>query len=343
MRWSIASPLALFDFVKDAAGDRCYIGFYNSGSDYRINIPDTGLFSSGVLGNWRIEWDTGGTHLYLNNSSVGTIGVAQTIPTGFESLYIGAYTDGSGSASGEISDLGQWNRRLSTDEEFILEATGCPLHVPLGLVRYSPIIGRHSPEIDLVGGENLTLTGTPAAASHPRIFLPYAQSDYFVAGALTHYSLTADVGAFTETGQAANLLYGRKLTSDVGAFALAGQAANLLYARLLAADVGAFTLAGQDAGLLKGKTLTADVGTFALAGQDVAFRTGYALTANTGVFTESGQAADLRTTKILSAAHGSFTLSGQDATLTAAGVVTIPSGRLFRVSRETRIFRVPPQ
>lgn len=196
MRWSIASPLALFDFVKDAAGDRCYIGFYNSGSDYRINIPDTGLFSSGVLGNWRIEWDTGGTHLYLNNSSVGTIGVAQTIPTGFESLYIGAYTDGSGSASGEISDLGQWNRRLSTDEEFILEATGCPLHVPLGLVRYSPIIGRHSPEIDLVGGENLTLTGTPAAAPHPRIFLPYAQSDYFVAGALTHYSLTADVGAF---------------------------------------------------------------------------------------------------------------------------------------------------
>lgn len=330
-----------------------YVGWY-AGSDSRITVSDSGFFASGVWANHLYDWDDSADlqHVYVDNTLKGTSSTPFTVFGSHAALVVGAapavgfiaLNEGDYPGDGDIAEWARWDRVLTADERAILHSTGCPLHVPRGLVRYYPIIGRNSPEIGLTGGgENLAVTGTPAAAPHPRIFLPYGPTEYFGAATLTHYTLTADVGTFTETGQAANLLYGRKLTSDVGTFALAGQAASLLYARLLAADVGAFTLAGQAAGLLKGKTLTADVGTFALTGQDVAFRKGYALTASTGVFTESGQAADLRTTKILSAAHGSFTLSGQDATLTAAGVVTIPSGRLFRVSRETRIFRVPPQ
>lgn len=40
------------------------------------------------------------------------------------------------------------------------------------------------------------------------------------------YTLSGAAGSFTESGQAASLLYGRRLAADVGAFVLAGQAAS---------------------------------------------------------------------------------------------------------------------
>lgn len=345
--WSYQSDDGTTQLHIQRYSDNNFYAGWNGTQVSRVTVADTGLISAGNWYNVLLTWDDVADEVkfYIDNSLIGTSTAAFTAHTTAAELSVGA---GAGSelgirpADADIAEFARWDRVLTAEERTTLQVTGCPLHMLRSLVRYYPLVGKNSPEVDLIAASDLALTGTPAAAAHPRIFLPYAQSDYFVSGA-THYTLTADVGAFTLSGQAANLLYGRKLTSDVGTFALAGQTANLLYARKLAADVAAFTLAGQAAGLLKGKTLTADVGTFALAGQDVEFRTGYALTADTGVFTESGQAAALRTTKILSAAHGSFTLSGQDATLTAAGVVTIPSGRLFRVSRETRIFRVPPQ
>lgn len=107
------------------------------------------------------------------------------------------------------------------------------------------------------------------------------------------YTLTADAGAFSLSGQAATLRIDRRLTADAGAFALTGQAAGLLKVRTLVADAGAFSLSGQPASLIVSRKLTAAAGSFALSGQDVTFNKGFRLVAAPGVFTITGFAAGL--------------------------------------------------
>lgn len=131
---------------------------------------------------------------------------------------------------------------------------------------------------------------------------------YVKPAAAGSYTLTADAGSFTLSGQDATLSKSRILTADAGAFTLTGQDATLARNRFLTADAGSFTLTGQDATL-----------TYAAAGS-------YTLVADAGSFTLSGQDATLLKTRILTADAGSFTLSGQSATLTWSGepIVSTP-------------------
>ncbi len=61
---------------------------------------------------------------------------------------------------------------------------------------------------------------------------------------------------------------GYSMTADVGNFTLSGQAVNLKYSSILAAQ-GSFTLTGQAVNLVKGFRITADVGNFTLTGEPV--------------------------------------------------------------------------
>ncbi len=74
--------------------------------------------------------------------------------------------------TGNLAEVGIWNVSLTAAELAILSKGYSPLFVgPSALVAYWPIVGRTSPEINLVGGGNGTLTGT-ANAAHPRIIMP---------------------------------------------------------------------------------------------------------------------------------------------------------------------------
>lgn len=87
-------------------------------------------------------------------------------------ITIGAYDDGSGEYwDGKIAEFGVWNRILSAAEADILGKGFSPLFIPRGLVFYAPLVGKYSPEIDIVGGGSGTITGA-TAASHPRIIYP---------------------------------------------------------------------------------------------------------------------------------------------------------------------------
>ena len=103
-------------------------------------------------------------------------------------------------------------------------------------------------------------------APQPRVFFLQAQSGG------TSYTLAADVGAFTLSGQDAGLLAGRTVAGDAGSFALSGQDAGLYVGRKVTGDAGAFAFTGQDADLVYTQpgvyTLAADAGSFALNGQD---------------------------------------------------------------------------
>jgi hypothetical protein len=128
--------------------------------------------------------------------------------------------------------------------------------------------------------------------------------------------LTADVGAFTLSGQAVS--FDQALSAGTGAFTLAGQ--DVAFGITLAADVGAFVLAGQDVSFAD--TMQADVGSFTLAGQDVAF--GLALAADVGAFTLSGQ--DVSFGDTMAADVGAFVFAGQDANLLTGSSFSVDVG-----------------
>ena len=95
-----------------------------------------------------------------------------------------AYQGGAGTRigyfGGSICEVGYWDVALTDDEVLLLSRGFSPTFVrPANLIAYYPLLGRTSPEIDLVGGFNLTLTGT-SVSDHPRILLPQSS---FVAAA----------------------------------------------------------------------------------------------------------------------------------------------------------------
>ena len=84
-----------------------------------------------------------------------------------------------------IAECGMWNVALTDAEVAILAKGYSPLMVrPQSLVAYWPLIGRTSPEIDLVSSYNMTLVNAPTAAAHQRIiYPPNMQSGLTIPGA----------------------------------------------------------------------------------------------------------------------------------------------------------------
>lgn len=97
-------------------------------------------------------------------------------------------------ANGDFAEAGLWDVAL-TDEEVAILADGySPLFVrPESLIGYWPLIGNYSPEIDLVGGRDLTLSGTPAKAAHCRVIYPKHRGLKWAAAAVTNVTGTASI------------------------------------------------------------------------------------------------------------------------------------------------------
>lgn len=146
------------------------------------------------------------------------------------------------------------------------------------------------------------------------------------ANTLANRVVTGEAGSFVLTGQNAGLLAGRKVTGEAAAFALSGQDAGTRATRTTQGEAGAFTFTGQSAGLIAARKVAGEAGTFTLAGQDATLTYspvgGFSLSAETAAFSFAGQSANLRATRLLSGDTASFVLTGQEANLTqsAAGV-----------------------
>lgn len=111
---------------------------------------------------------------YRNGASKGTNATANApaASTGVTVGGNGVPTTPTALFPGLIAEIGVWNVALS-DAEVALLATGeLPSFVrPDDLVAYWPLIGNTSPEVDLVDGVNLTISGSPAAAAHPTMIV----------------------------------------------------------------------------------------------------------------------------------------------------------------------------
>ena len=112
--------------------------------------------------------------VYIDNGSVGNSTVSKG-PANFDRTIIGqiGHSSQGNYFSGLIAEAAVWNIALNTSERQMLADGFSPLWVrPDSLVNYWPLIGRYSPEIDVVGGINLTLTNTPSVGEHTRIIYP---------------------------------------------------------------------------------------------------------------------------------------------------------------------------
>lgn len=107
--------------------------------------------------------------------------------------------------SGMIAEVAIWNIALTDVEVALLAKKISPLMVrPDSLVMYVPIMGKYSPEIDLVGGRDFTVTGA-TTSQHPRIMYPYNRRNrkYVVAaggGEAHHHTLLHLIMGLSFTG-----------------------------------------------------------------------------------------------------------------------------------------------
>lgn len=85
---------------------------------------------------------------------------------------------------------------------------------------------------------------------------------------LTAYTLLAETGSFTLTGNDASLRADRKLIAETGSFVLTGNDSSLRADRKLIAETGSFALTGYDAILKKFSRIIAETGVFTLTGID---------------------------------------------------------------------------
>lgn len=135
------------------------------------------------------------------------------------------------------------------------------------------------------------------------------------------YTMTADSGSFTLTGNATGLQAGRKMVAASATYTLTGNASTLTVARKLAAATGSFTLTGNAAGLKAARKLVAASGAFTLTGNAATLTytpAGYTYTmsAAAGTFTLTGNATALQVARKMTAGTGGFTLTGNDVTFT---------------------------
>lgn len=131
---------------------------------------------------------------------------------------------------------------------------------------------------------------------------------------LGHFVISIGTGAFTLTGNTANLLRSRIISPSPGTFAETGQGVTLLWNRRLAASAGSFLETGFAQSLLRSRVLHVDAGSFAETGFEASLLRGLRIQADAGLFTLSGDIA-LRYDRSLDAAFGLFVLDGEDVGL----------------------------
>ena len=169
------------------------------------------------------------------------------------------------------------------------------------------------------------------------------------------YTLAADQGTYTLTGQDAILRYGHVLMAAAGSYTLTGQDATLSRDRRIACATGSYTITGQAASLLATRVLfalpntriggtvysyfgfaalgqvafgqsvsdtaTTPAYTYTINGYDTVLRRGFSISADAGAYTLTGQSALGYFTRAIIAGTGTYTLTGQ----AAPSIITMPA------------------
>lgn len=103
-------------------------------------------------------------------ATIATTDTVSKSPSGVNQTYIGRNANTANYMNGNIAEAAIWNVALTQNEITMLSKGVNPLNIrPASIVAYWPLIGRASPELDPVGGFNMTLNGSPPQAAHPPV------------------------------------------------------------------------------------------------------------------------------------------------------------------------------
>jgi hypothetical protein len=185
---------AVFGFFNDGGfNDWLYLTKEDSGATSRVGVrcrEGSGALNPNfiVAGDTAITVSTwthiaatvsdGAQEVFLNGVSDGTAAnTAANQPT-LDRTTVGVNARSTGPTlslyfNGRIAECAAWPVVLD-DQEIAALAAGWPPHKirPASLIRYLPVMGRQSPEIDLANGLAYTLNGTASVIEHHRVLHP---------------------------------------------------------------------------------------------------------------------------------------------------------------------------
>ena len=159
------------------------VQYINDGSG---NVNNTASTSASV-GAWQhicaVFASATSRTVYHNGGGAATNTTSRT-PTGINRTTLGAFRFNLAADlfDGKFAEGAIWDAELSAAEVAILALGVSPTQIrPGSLVAYWPLIGRYSPEIDIVGRSELTLAGTPPPAiAHKNMYYPRRRSRHGV-------------------------------------------------------------------------------------------------------------------------------------------------------------------
>lgn len=143
------------------------------------DVPKKASSVAPTAGTWHHAIGIGASstdfRVYLDNADEGSNSTDIGFPAGPDVTTMG-HTEVSIDANhfaGDMAEAAIWNIDIGVPARAVLAAGFAPSLVrPEALVAYWPLIGRYAPEIDRVGGANMTVSGA-AAADHTRMIYPH--------------------------------------------------------------------------------------------------------------------------------------------------------------------------
>jgi hypothetical protein len=292
-------------------------GLWTFGSQPGLNAPTFfALKRSGstATGYWRSPTSAFVTVSASMSGSYGHIGIGQYQPSpnyGFR---------------GRVWNVKCWDRALSADE-LLIESMYRRVMFPSSINFHWPLDNHNDTKVYSGNGRDATVAGTLATAEGPyglwrprrHIFIPAA------AGGAA-YSIAAEYGSYTLTGQAAAARAARQLAAAQGSYSLSGAAAGLPRGLRVAAEQGSYALTGQDAAVRAARVMLAAQGSYSINGQSATLRAARQLAAEQGTYDLTGQAAGLQYGRKVTAEPGAYALTGQDAAVQSARVMLAAQG-----------------
>jgi len=153
------------------------------------------------------------------------------------------------------------------------------------------------------------------------------------------YTLTADQGSYTLTGQTTGTLFARIFAADQGSYTLTGQATAFSYstASSLTAEFGSYTLVGSNA--LVDVSMNAEQGSYTLTGQVTGLTYSalnvYTIAADQGSYTLNGQTVNTLFNLKVFADVGSYNLTGRQVGLVWSGAPISQGNVTYRINIST--------
>lgn len=146
---------------------------HTSGGDANSSYQLAGNgVTTGVWHHFLGEYVEGSvSQLYLDGTVHGSVTPTGTLTNRSTGGAVGAYPNNETGTEfdGKVAECAVWNRVLSSAEKDALAKGYSPLFFPRGLVFYLPLWGKSSPEPELIGKLEATITGATAVDGPPII------------------------------------------------------------------------------------------------------------------------------------------------------------------------------